>query len=56
MSNDKMKTQGDILGVANETMKQLNEMIKDPKQYNLKKISLKKIRTNKNKDKDKEDR
>ena len=51
MSNDKMKTQGDILGVANETMKQLNEMIKDPKQYN-----LKKIRTNKDKDKDKEDR
>ncbi len=50
MSEKEKKSQGDILAVANETMRKLNEMIDNPEQYRLKKIKLKKIKSDKDKD------
>ena len=52
MKKKEKKSQGDILAVANETMRQLNEMIDNPEQYRLKKINLKKARDKKNKDRE----
>ena len=46
MSNDKMKTQGDLLGEANDTLKTINHMIQDPEAFKQakKKVDLRKIK------------
>ena len=47
MSEKEKKSQGDILAAANETMRQLNDMLDNPEHYKLTKISSMKVQLKK---------